>query len=346
MIPHSRPLLEAADREAVLARLDRGMVAEGEETGRLERELADRSLAEGAVAVGSGSQALVLALEAAGAGPGSGVVVPTYVCADVLASIEATGAEPVLTDVDAGYGLEVERAAGAVTRDTAALLVVHPFGRRPDLRSLRALGPPVIEDRAHRLPMSEGSPEPLDDLAVFSFHATKMLAGGEGGAVVAGERGDLEAIRARKRFRDTGYRRNLYPLSDLQAALVRSQLRRSETFLERRRELASRFADAVADLRTVEPVFDAAAEDHHFFRFPLRVDPGVDDALLREFERAGVAARRPVDRLLHHVSGSGERSEFPTAEELYRTTLSLPFHPSLTEGELDRVLGTLQRILD
>lgn len=344
MISHSSPLIEQADREAVLARLEEGMLAEGEEVARLERELAGRTGARDAVAVGSGSQALRLALEAVGAGTGTTVVVPTYVCLDVLAAVEATGAEAVITDVRSDYGLDPDRAEEAIDSRTAAVLAVHPFGRRTDPGRLRDLGPPVVEDRAHRFPCSrEGSRG--GQTAVFSFHATKMLAGGEGGAVVTWEDEVARRVRARKQFRDTPYRRNFYPLSDLQAALVRSQMNRTAALLERRRELASRFARAVRGWPEVEPAFAAAEEDHHFFRFPLRVEREVDDGLLAEFEERGVAARRPVDRLLHQMPGTRRPASCPTAETLYRTTLSLPFYPALTEAERERVIEVAGRLL-
>jgi UDP-4-amino-4-deoxy-L-arabinose-oxoglutarate aminotransferase len=314
-IPHSAPAIDESDVAAVAAQLRSGQLAGGAAAARFEARFgtAIGADADSVLAVGSGTQALEIALRLVGIGPGDPVVVPTYACRALVDAVRAVGATEIVCDVSGDYSLDV----AAIDDAPAAIIAFHPFGRRMPLPSL---GCPVVEDCAHALlPASDA------DVSVYSFHTTKLLATGEGGAVVA----RTDAVRARLTQLRHGYdsegrlaARSFVPLSDLGASLGLAQLERCEAFERRRREIAAVYDELLAGV--LEPVLREQVP----FRWVAQTDTEFQP-LREELEKRGVAVRRPVDPLLHHELGL-DAGAFPVAERLYRRTVSLPLYPSLS----------------
>lgn len=329
-VPHSRPWICDADVAAVIAQLRSNQIAEGEVASRLEVELASRYGFRHAIVAGSGSQALKLALAACGVSSRSTVTLPTYVCPEVLGVVEAIGAKAAVADVGRDYLLDVE---DGMLDGSDAVVVPAILGICADARRFMRVNRVVIADWAQYAPLQPGEPQDAYDVAIVSFEATKLLASGEGGAVLVRHDELAERVRAEKRIGDTGLKLNLFPLSDLQSALAMSQLKRLDDFLARRRQIAERLAKAAPDAVHVP----SASR----FRFAIQVEDA--RATAARFAERGVAARLPVTPLVHHVRS--QRRDFPVANKLYRQTLSLPCHPSLTEEELSRVERALVEVL-
>ena len=321
----------------------RGWVAPGPEVSAFEHELAARLGTEAVAAVSSGSAALELALRALGVGPGHEVVIPTYVCDALYHAVGRTGATPVLVDADrVTLSVSAVDARTRLTPRTRCIIVPHAFGMAADLRGLLALGVPVIEDCAQTLAARlDGRPVgSLGALAVCSFYATKLLTTGEGGAV-AGPAALIERVRD---VRDYDERDDLVPrvnakLSDLAAALGRSQLARLDAFVARRRAIAARYRERLRDVPCVSPA--DLGERHVYHRFVVEVDRP-PDAVRTSLAARGVAARRPVYRPAHQALG---REGFPEADRLWRRALSLPCYPTLTDAEIDTVAAALAEVL-
>lgn len=330
MIPHSRPSICEADINAVCACLRSGMIAEGDGVTRLERRLAERYGFPEAIVVGSGSQALRLALEAFEVGPGARVASPTYVCPEVLGVVEAIGATAALADVGEDYLLdEHDRALDGVD----AIVLPALLGSRASAQRYTQLGAPVIADWAQYAPCTARDDADAFDIAIVSFEATKLVTAGEGGAVLVRNPEQAARLRALKQVSDTTLKLNLYPLSDLQASLVLSQLDRLDAFLERRSTIAQRYANAVGT--TIMHTGSA------HFRFITRVEDAGE--LLIKFAEQGVVARRPVDPLLHHVRP--QKRSFPVADILFNETISLPCYPALSDDEISHVANVARELL-
>ncbi len=344
-VPHSRPTLDQHDIERVTAQLRSGMVAEGELSARVETRLAQRWRMAAATATGSGTQALVLALAALGVDSGAEVLCPDYVCPEVLAAIEARGALPVLVDIAGDYFPSRGDLANAMTPRTAAIVLPFLLGLYRPTADLRDLGVPLIADCAQFFPAHDAPVELDADLVVLSFEGTKMLTSGEGGAVLAFDAAMGARVAACKRLGDGPYKFNLYPLSDLQAALLDAQLDRIDTFIERRRRLAERYR---AGLRMAPDITCPGwlAPYSCFFRYPLRIGNAPDELLPRLIEFCGgrgVAVRRPVDTLLHRLRPCA--AGFPGAERAWRETLSLPIYPGLGDAEQSQVIEIVNEAL-
>jgi dTDP-4-amino-4,6-dideoxygalactose transaminase len=316
-----------------------GQLAQGPEVAALERDLAARLQVEAAAVVSSGTAALELALRALDVGAGHDVLIPTYVCDALHHAVTRCGARPVLVDADPEtLSLSPKDAEARLTPRTRAVIVPHAFGLAVDLAPLAALGVPVIEDCAQALGAEiDGRPAgAAGALAVCSFYATKLIAAGEGGAVAG-----AAALVARVReARDYDERERLVPrmnakLTDMQAALARSQLDRLDAFVARRRAIAARYRARLAGPDCRVPADAGRRHVYHRFVVGLERDPAAVQAALAA---RGVAARRPVFRPAHRALGC---AGYPEADRLWSTTLSIPCYPALGDAEVDQVTDAL-----
>ena len=335
-IPHSRPSITEADVERVAAVVRSGQLAQGPEVAALERELAARLETPDAAAVSSGTTALELALRALDVGAGDEVLIPSYVCDALHHAVARCGARAVLVDADSEtLSLSAKDAVARTTARTRAVIVPHAFGRAVDLAPFVDLGVPVIEDCAQALGVDVDG-RPAGVLTVCSFHATKMIAAGEGGAVLG-----PGALVARVRdARDYDERTELVPrtnakLTDMQAALARSQLARLDAFVTRRRTIAARYRERLAGLDCRLPA--DADRRHVYHRFVVGVDRDLD-ALQAALAARGVIARRPVFRPGHRALGL---PGYPEADRLWSTALSIPCYPALADAEVEQVADAL-----
>ena len=343
MIPHSRPTVAEEDAQAVARVVREGRLAQGPEVAAFETEVAARVGVAAGAAVSSGTVALELALRALDVGPGAEVIVPTYACDALHHAVTRCGATPVLADADpVTLTLSVvdsKRRLGARTR---AIVVPHAFGLAADLEPFEALGVPIVEDCAQALGARVGTRAAgaLGRLAVCSFYATKLLATGEGGMVL----GPQDLVARVRDLREYDERVDLVPrsnakLTDLQAALGRSQLRRFDDFIARRRVIAAAYRRRLAGVPCRAPA--EAGTRHVYHRFVIALDVPLDP-LIDTMRALGVTARRPVFRPLHRALGL---DGYPEAERLWTTCLSLPCYPSLTDDEVDAVAQALGRAL-
>lgn len=334
MIPHSRPWIDESDLRAVRMCLESGMLAEGRAHAALESALAEKFGFAHAFAVGSGCQALQLALRACGAGPGRRVVVPTYVCPEVLGTIEACGAQAVLSDIGEDYS--VDPSDSAVTNAGPDDLLVLPFlfGANIDITRYARFAGRLVLDWAQYLPRhAEIVPE--STIAILSFEATKPLTGGEGGAVLVRDDALAQAIARQREVPGTNRKLNLYPLSDLQCALIQSQLARYDEFVRRRLAIAARYDAAISGSgKVARPVCAANGVP---FRYILQIraaELAADDAIAA-FAARGIVVRRPVDVLLHTFRPASRA--FPVAQRLFDRTISIPLYPALDDAEAELI---------
>lgn len=344
MIPHARPTLTEEDAERVAAVVRSGHVAQGAEVAAFEREVAARLAVEDAAAVSSGSAALELALRALEVGRGDEVVIPTYVCDALHHAVTRVGARPVLADASAQtLSVESPEVKRRVSARTRCAIVPHAFGLAAGLADFEGLGVPVIEDCAQSIgAVDDGRPAGARGrLAVCSFYATKMLTTGEGG-MVAGPAGLVGRVRD---LRDYDEREDLgpcfnYKMTDLQAALGRSQLGRLDAFIARRRAIAERYRQRLSGLACRLPP-DARGGRHVYHRFVVEVARPLGP-LIDGLARRGVTARRPVFRPIHRALAE---TGYPVAERLWETRLSLPCYPRLGDAAVDAVAAALAEVL-
>lgn len=327
MIQHSAPVFGPEEEAAVARVLRSGRVAQGPEVEAFEKECAEFVGRRHAVAVSSGTAALHLALGALGVEKDQPVAVPSYACAALITAIGLQGARPVLVDIGDDYNMD----PAAVPEDAAAI-AVHLFGAPAHLPK-NAL---AVEDIAQSFGGPTGRATPV---AVTSFYATKLMTTGEGGMVFCDDPGMAEFVRDRRDYdnREEFHPRNNYKMTELQAAVGRVQLKRLPGFIARRRQLAGRYSEALAEtpLRLPPP-----QDGHMYFRYVVATD--TRDALEAHLNGEGIEAKRPVYRPAHHYLGG----EYPRSEAAHRECLSIPVHPALLENQGEVVIKSIRQFFE
>ncbi len=311
------------------------------------------------VALNTGTSALHLALIGAGVGPGDEVITTPLTFVATTWAVSYVGATPVFVDVDPNTGLMdpalVERA---ITPKTKAILPVHLYGQPCDLAPLMTIadkhGLTLIEDAAQAHGATyQGKPVGgFGQAGCFSFYPGKNLgAAGEGGAVVTND----DALAARyRRLRDHAQPQRYlhteigfnYRMDALQGAVLGIKLKRLPAWTDRRRELAARYLEQLADLPIDLPVV-APGRDPVWHLFVVRHPDR--DRLRAALEAAGVQTGlhypvpvhlQPAYQHLGHPAGA-----FPVAERFARECLSLPLYPEMTARHLDAVVAALSDAL-
>jgi dTDP-4-amino-4,6-dideoxygalactose transaminase len=240
-------------------------------------------------------------------------------------------------------------------------VAVHFGGLPVDLRRLRPRPRVVIEDAAHALgALTPDGPVgncAHSDMTVFSFHPVKPVTTGEGGAVTTNS--DAYATRLR-RFRNHGMIPKPehgdwyyeieeigfnYRLSDIHAALGRSQLRKLEGWVARRNELAARYRSLLADLPIQLPAGVAAGFRHAYHLFPVQVPDR--RRVFDELRALGIGVQVHYIPLYRHPAymGNGRPEDFPGVERAYAGLLSLPLFPSLRDEEQAAIVDALHQVL-
>jgi dTDP-3-amino-3,4,6-trideoxy-alpha-D-glucose transaminase len=317
----------------------------GEPVAAFERAFAALCGTEHSVGVGSGTEAIAVGLRSLGVGPGDEVVTAANTCVPTVAGIALTGATPVLADVDPHtLTLSPDSVVAALTPRTRALVPVHLYGRRAPMEELMPLardrGLVVLEDAAqgHGLRLS-------GDAAAFSFYPTKNLGAlGDAGAVVTS---DADVADVARRLREYGQtpdrvahlRAGQSRLDTLQAAVLLAKLPSLAQWNARRRALAERYTQALADT-PVTLLDDSGEHVHHVF-----VVRSTDrDALRDTLRRAGVETLVHYPLAVHQHPAWRELDRPGALDESERAAaevVSLPLYPQLTDNEADAVIAAM-----
>lgn len=351
MIPIARPLIGAAEREAVDRVLKTGALTSGPEVAAFEAEFSEHAAGgRPCVAVNSGTSALHLGLLASGIGPGDEVIVPSFTFAASANAIALAGATPVFADIDASsFCVSVEAARAAITARTAAIMAVHLFGQPAHLSDLRQLadqhGIALIEDacQAHlarwqgRLAGTHGA------MAAFSFYPTKNMTTGEGGMIVLAD--DDSARRARL-LRNQGMEKRYLNeivgfnarMTDMQAAIGRVQLTRLAEWTIQRQQNAAFYDGAIAGCGLPSVAHGAT---HVYHQYTVRIPDDHRDAVVSGLAAAGVGTGVYYPIGVHQLPPFAQSADLPETEKATREVLSIPVHPSLSDSEREAVARAL-----
>ncbi|MEO0324275.1 MAG: aminotransferase class I/II-fold pyridoxal phosphate-dependent enzyme [Myxococcota bacterium] len=346
MLPLARPSIGDDERAAVDAVLQSGMLVMGAEVAAFEEEVAARVGRSHAVAVGSGTAALALAMEALGVGPGAEVLVPALTWPSPAHAARQLGAEVVLVDVDPDdWNGAAAAYAAARTERTALAVVIDQFGNPVDREALgAALGAlPLLEDAACGL----GSVDPAGRAAgsfgvcsTLSFHPRKVLTTGEGGMVLTDDAALAEELRWRRNHGQRGPgdfvgAAGNHRLTDLAAALGRSQLRRLDAIVDARRARAAELRAGLEGLPLQWQAEHGASNAQTFGVLPA--ERGAGPRLVAALRDRGIQAGRLSYDLTGLPSLEGARGEAPVAGHLARDGVALPLYAELRPEDAARV---------
>lgn len=375
-LPYGGQSVDERDVGAVAEVLGSNWLTTGPEVDAFEEAFAEAVGAREAVAVANGTAALHTAIHALGVGDGDEVVVPPMTFAATANGVLFEGGRPVLADVRPGtLLLDPERAEERVTDDTRALVSVDYTGQPCDYEALQTVadrhGLALVADACHALGGSyRGEPVgSLADLNVFSLHPVKPITSGEGGVVTTD---DANLARRMRRFRHHGMSRMHderagevtweydvvelgynYRLTDFQCALGRSQLRRLPEFVERRRQIAAAYDDALAEMEGASALAVRDEVEHGYHLYVVRLNLDRLDAdrgeVFRALHAEGIGVNVhyiPLNLLSHFQEEIGVApGDCPVAEEAYERILTLPVFPEMTDADVKDVLVALRKVL-
>ncbi|MGW4113584.1 DegT/DnrJ/EryC1/StrS family aminotransferase [Actinosynnema sp. NPDC004786] len=374
MIPVMKPWLGAEEAEAASAAVLSGWVAQGPKVAAFEDAFARRVAALHAVAVSSCTTALHVALHLLDVRPGDEVVVPSLSFIATANAVRYCGATPVFADVEPETGnLSAATVEPVLTERTRAVILVHQAGVPADVDALRALcgprGVTVVEDAACAAGSTyRGVPVGADaEMAAWSFHPRKLITTGEGGMLTTNR--PEWATRA-KRLREHGMSVSAaerhsgggavvesyletafnYRMTDIQAAVGLVQLSKLDAIVRRRRELAARYHELLAErLGDLRPVRDPAhgTTNYQSFWVMLPEDAEVDrNEVLARLAARSVSARRGIMAAHLEPAYAGHpHGDLPVTEAFTRRSLILPLYHDLTTAEQDTVVEELEAAL-
>lgn len=352
-------LREQADFHTALDRvLDSGWLVLGKEVAGFEAAFAAYCGSARSVGVGNGLEALHLVLRAWGIGAGDEVIVPSNTYIATWLAVSYTGATLVPVEPnEATFNIDAAAIEAAITPRTKAIVAVHLYGQPADMDAINAVsarhGIKVLEDgaQAHGATWNGRRVGALGDAAGFSFYPGKNLGAlGDAGAI---NTDNLELVHHLEMLRNYGSQRKYENevigfnsrLDELQAAFLLVKLARLDADNARRRAIAARYSDGLAnlDVLSLPAVPPAAAPVWHLYVVRTKSR----DQLQAYLKAQGIETLIHYPTAPHMQKAYAElgfaRGSFPLAEAIHDEVLSLPIGPTMSDDEVDRVIETVSR---
>ena len=347
--------------EAVRRVLEGGHYVLGPEVAAFEAEFAAFTRVGHAVSVANGTDSIELILRALDLGPGAQVIVPSHTAVATASAVSRAGATPLFADIDPGTLTLCPRAVEALLESPSrqnirAVIAVHIYGHPCDMEGLRQLaetrGIHLIEDAAQAHGASHrGRPVgSLAKAASFSFYPTKNLGAiGDGGCVTTNDATLAGRIRELRQY---GWQRRYISetegvnsrLDELQAAILRVKLQTLRDRIAKRRELASRYSEALDGVPGITVPRVAAHCQHAWHLYVIQC--AKRDALMARLYDLGIPVALHYPAAIHqqpaYANHAARAPSLPATEAAVARILTLPLHPYLKTEALDFVCDAIR----
>ena len=375
---YGRQFIDQDDIEAVVETLKGNLITCGPKVEELEKKLCEVTEAKYAVVVSNGTAALHLAAMAAGIKEGDEVIVSSITFAASANCVLYCGGTPVFADIDPyTYNVDPESIKKLITPKTKAVVAVDFTGQAVQLNEIREICKEnnliLIEDAAHSLgTYYDGKPiGSIADMTTFSFHPVKTITGGEGGAITTN---DEELYKKLRLLRTHGITKNAdemvhpshglwyqeqvclgynYRMTDFQAALLLSQLKKLPVFSMKRKEIVEKYDDAfimMPQLRIQREILESDTTRHLYV---IRLVPGTLNCTRKEFFDALYAENvcpqvhyLPVYWHSYYESLGYIKGLCPNAEEFYEEAMSIPLYFSMSDKEVEDVITAVKKVVE
>lgn len=370
--------IDEADIQAVADVMRSDYLTCGPKIGELEKKLCELTGAKYAVVCSNGTAALHIACLAAGVGPGDEVITTPVTFAASANCALYCGAKPVFADILSDtYNIDPQSVAEKVNGETKAVVAVDFTGQSAELDELLALCREkklvLIEDGAHVIGTkykgrTNGS---IVDMTTFSFHPVKTVTGGEGGAVLTDSEEYFEKLLL---YRSHGITRKEelmenepdgswyyeqialgynYRMTDMQAALIISQLDKLPMFSARRKEIVARYNEAFSKLPQLALQREIPESDTTRHLYILRLVPEMLEIGRKEFfdalEAENVCCNVhyiPVYYFPYYQKLGYKKGICPNAEKLYEEIITLPLYYAMTDEDVEDVIAAVTKIAE
>ncbi len=377
-IGYGRQSIDDADIQAVVDVLKSDFLTCGPKLEEVERKLCEITGAKYAVLISNGTAALHAACYAAGIQNGDEVITTPITFAASANCALYCGARPVFADINPEtYNISPEEIEKKITERTKAVIAVDFTGQAVELDQIREICQKhhliLIEDGAHSIGTKyNGTPVgSIADLTTFSFHPVKTVTAGEGGAVLTNDEAFYKKLLL---FRSHGITRNEnwmsgkseggwyyeqmelgmnYRMTDIQAALLGSQLDRLETFAKRRREIVRMYDEAFQEMPEIIVQKEIPQSDTVRHLYLLRLNPErlkagrkeIFDALTAENIGCNVHYI-PVYYFPYYQKLGYQKGLCPNAEALYERLITIPLYFGMSDEDVQNVIQAVKKVLN
>lgn len=375
-IHYGHQYIDDADIQAVVEVLKSDYLTCGPKIGELEQKLCALTGAKYAVVCANGTAALHIAALSAGVGEGDEVITTPITFAASANCALYCGAKPVFADIDPEtYNIDPVKVEALITSKTKAIVAVDYTGQSAALDPLREIcrkhGLILIEDGAHVIGTTyKGKPNgSISDMTTFSFHPVKTVTGGEGGAVLTNDEALYEKLLLYRAHGITrkedlmehtpdgpwyyeqivlGYN---YRMTDMQAALLISQLDKLPLFSRRRKEIVKRYDQAFSENPALFVQREIPESDTTRHLYILRLVPGRLKIDRKQFF-AALAAENvccnvhyiPTYYFPYYKRLGYRRGICPNAEKLYEEIITLPLYYGMSDEDVESVIEAVLKI--
>ncbi len=384
-LPFARPDISHEEIDAVMQVMKSGWLTSGPQVQLFEEEFAKRVGAPHAIALNSATAALHLGMIAWNLTDQDAVIVPSITFTATAEVITYSGALPIILDVDReNYLLSpailldflenkcVRKGSHVIHKESKrivrGMIPVHLAGRPCEMDELQAIadsyGLRIIEDAAHAFPCSYKSKMvgSLSELTAFSFYATKNITTGEGGMLTTSNdalarrlrRVRLHGIKGqtygRKRWHydvvDMGCK---YNMMDICAAMGRVQLKRSDVFHNKRKNIVNRYRESLGSIPGLRLPYPGVHEEAlHLFTVELTGRDMTRDQFVEEMYERGIGTSLHFIPLYRHTyyrkKYKLKPSDYPNSEEIYRNIVSLPLYSAMKDQDVSDVIHAVREI--
>jgi perosamine synthetase len=363
-LPYGHQWVDESDIQAVSEVLKSDYLTTGSKVKEFEQKLAEYCGAKYAVTFSSGTSALHGACHVAGIKQGDEVITTPITFFATLASIMVCGGKPVLTDIrNDTINIDPRKIEKRITSKTKAIMSVDFAGYPVEIDLIKSIaqkyGLIVIDDACHALGAEYKGRKigGLSDITVFSFHPVKSICTGEGGCVTTNNEDfynklfrfrNHNIIKGDKYWKyeinEVGYNSRL---TDIQCALGISQLKKLDSFITRRREIASIYNRKLGCIEGITLPIELSHAKSSYHLYVIRVNNR--DSILQKLVDRNIGGQihyipchlQPVMKKYGYKMG-----DFPNAEKYYERCISLPIFPKMTNDDVDDVVNTLREVVN
>ena len=375
-IPYGRQCIDEDDIQAVAEVLRSDFLTTGPAVAEFEAALAKVAGTPYAVAIANGTAALHAAVAVAGIGPGDEVITSPITFAASANCAMYVGATPVFADIDPRtYNIDPDDVERKITARTKAIILVHYTGQPCDMDRLGEVakrnGLAMIADGAHAVGASYKGVAVggLADMTTYSFHPVKQVTTGEGGAIVTTDKRLYDALLS---FRSHGITRDPakllqnrgpwyyeqqslgynYRMTDFQAALGTSQLKKLPQFLQKRQQIARQYTEAFNGLPGMITPWQSPAGESAWHLYVLRLDTEqldvCRDVIFQQLWDQGIGVNVhyiPVYWHPYYQQLGFKKGICPIAETVFESMITLPLYPGLSEADVEYVVHNVQTVI-
>ena len=372
-----KPSIHKEEIDAVTSTLKSGWLSSGPKVKEFEQSVSEYLNVPYCIALNSGTAALHLALKAIGLKPNDEVIIPTNTFTATAEVITYFGAKPVLVDCRKDtLNLDEKQLEAMITKKTKAIMPVHFGGYPCDMDVIQNICSNyklnLIDDAAHAFGSKYNSNfiGNTADITCFSFYATKNITTGEGGMAVTSNHEYAETIRklslhgistdAWNRYSnagswfyevtDAGYK---YNMSDILASIGCVQIKKAETFLDKRTEIAKIYTKELKDLDAIFLPKSSTHIKHSWHLFVIMLNTNKltinRNHFIEELKNLNIGSSVhfiPMHRHKYYQNTFNYKSvDFPNSEWVYQRTISLPIYPEMTKTDTYDVINAIKHIV-